>query len=133
MTRYGVTVTAFEPNSSRTDFATAANPAPLGSDTGDGSVWKPRSRITTDVSLTIRRTRSVTLCIVSPGRIGKFITAFASIGSTFVFTPPLTIVKAVVVRSIAALAGLASIAFSMTGPNSQRFDIASRLLYGIDG
>src|ERR1017187_1178574 len=133
MTRYGATVTPAVPNSSCTAFATAANPAPFGSDTGDGSEWKPRSRIATAVSLTMRRTRSVTLCIVSPGRMRKFTTAFASIGSTFVFTPPLTIVKAVVVRSIAALGGFVSIALSTTGRNSQRVDIASRLLYGIAG
>src|ERR1019366_8579829 len=43
------------------------------------------------------------------------------------------IVKAVVVRSMAALCGWASSRFSTTGPNGQRFDIASRAPNGVEG
>ena len=75
-------------------------------ETGEGSLLNPPYAPTSmRESSTRRRTRSVTLSPVSPGKIRKFTTARVRAGRTLSFPLPSNMVGAIVVRSMAAVEG----------------------------
>ena len=81
---------------------------PLEGDTLEGLLPKGNLFTLTRGFATVARTCSITESIVSPGRIRKLTTARPLTGKTFSFTPASKIVGAVVVRTIAFVAGLGS-------------------------
>jgi hypothetical protein len=84
------------------------------------------SRTPTVGSAITALTRSSTPSTVSPGRIWKLTTAFASLGRTFSVFPALKIVGAVVVRTSVAIFGSPRSWRTTGGRNSHRFASTSR-------
>ena len=111
--------------SSRIVRESASNSADRTSDTGDGSEPTLAKPTCTRSSCTASMTCCFTVSRVSPGRIRKLMTARAVKGSTLSLGLPLSIVDAVVVRSIAAIAGVLTICQRNSGPKSQRLCMAS--------
>ncbi len=113
-------------NSSRTVRSISLKDALSGGATFDGSVAFGSSFSCRPGTAAVLWTCLVSAARLSPGSRRKLTVASARPGSTFSLLPALTMVSAVVVRSIALVVAPASSCFFTRGANSHRLDSATR-------